>query len=487
MKWDPGLRRGDDFTRRGDVFTELVLLSFISGFWIIPGMQVVDVAVIGAGSVGIAVAYYLVRHGGVSRVALVDARDPMSLTSAQSGENYRNWWPHPVMTAFTDHSIALMEELDQASGGRLHMTRGGYALATRREAPEDLIAELDRGYADSPALIRIRQSPSDYQPPRRAPWQEAPAGVDVLLDRSLIRTTFPAFAHDIATVIHIRRAGSIDAQQMGQVMLESIREAGGRLVRGEVKSISRDSAFTLEIMAPDGVQSLRADRVVNAAGPFVRDVAAMLGEDLPVKCVFQQKIAFPDTEGAVPRVMPFSIDLDGQELAWSGEDRAVLADDEATRHLVEPMKGAIHCRPDGPVDGNWVKLGWAYNERASDPHGPEPIDPHFPDIVVRGASRLNPKLAAYIGRLPRGVRHYGGYYTMTDENWPLIGPMATPGAFVAGALSGYGSMAACATGAICAAWVTGAAIPAYARSFTLDRRSNAALMAELAALGKGTL
>ena len=48
---------------------------------------------------------------------------------------------------------------------------------------------------------------------------------------------------------------------------------------------------------------------------------------------------------------------------------------------------------------------------------------------------------------------------MTKENWPLIGPMRTKGAFVAGALSGFGTMAACATGALCAAWVQGAELP----------------------------
>ena len=446
-------------------------------------MERADVAVIGAGSVGIAVAYYLVRDQGVRSVALVDPRDPMSLTSAQSGENYRNWWPHPVMTAFTDHSITLMEQLDTASGGRLHMTRGGYALMTRRAAPDDLLGDLHRGYGSGPGKIRIRNTAGDYRPPRRTPWQEAPDGVDVLLDRDLIRGTFPACAPDIATVIHVRRAGSVDTQQMGQYMLEGIRAAGGRLVRAEVMAIAPGPPFVLDL----ATGPLAADRVVNAAGPYLRDVAAMLGEDLPVKCVYQQKIAFPDVEGAVPRDMPFTIDLDGQVLAWSDEDRAILAADDATRHLTEPMKGGIHCRPDGPVDGDWIKLGWAYNETASDPHGAEPIDPQFPDTVIRAASRLNPRLGAYIGRLPRGARHYGGYYTATEENWPLIGPMATPGAYVAGALSGYGSMAACAAGAICAAWIAGRPIHDYARSFGLDRHADAALMNELARLGKGAL
>ena len=41
-------------------------------------MERVEVAVIGAGSVGIAVAYYLVRDHCVRNVALLDGRDPMA-------------------------------------------------------------------------------------------------------------------------------------------------------------------------------------------------------------------------------------------------------------------------------------------------------------------------------------------------------------------------------------------------------------------------
>ncbi len=450
--------------------------------------QPTDIAVIGAGSVGIAVAYYLATEQGFRDLVLLDPLDPMSLTSAQSGENYRNWWPHPMMTAFTDHSISLMEDIDRRSGGRLNMSRGGYALATRRRQPEDLIQDLYRGYSGSGDRIRIRdRAASDYQPPLRAPWDHAPDGVDVLMDPALIREVFPSYASDIATVIHIRRAGSISAQQMGQFMLERIRELGGRLVRGRVVGIARGARYRLELACADGTRSIEAERIVNAAGPYLNDIGAMLGQDLPVRSVYQQKIAFEDRAGAIPRGMPFSIDLDGQVLHWDDEDRALLAQDPATRHLVEPMAGGIHCRPDGAPDGKWIKLGWAYNQAASDPHGEDPIDPQFPDTVLRGASRLNPGLAAYIGRLPRGARHYGGYYTMTEENWPLIGPMGPEGAFVAGALSGFGSMGACAAGALCAQWIAGRDLPDFAVPLSLARREDAALMAELARMGKGSL
>jgi glycine/D-amino acid oxidase-like deaminating enzyme len=392
------------------------------------------------------------------------------------------------MTAFTDHSIRLMEQMDEATGGRLNLTRGGYSLVTRRRRPEDLIEDLYRGYRDTPEKIRIRDVLAlDYQPPLRKPWQSAPDGVDVLLNADLIRKTFPTYAPDVRSVIHIRRAGSISAQQMGQYMLEEIRAAGGRLVRAEVKGIAASRSFLLELSTGAGSRTLRAARLVNAAGPFLRDVGTMLGEQVPVKCIYQQKIAFQDRAGAIPRDMPFTIDLDGQTLIWSDEDRDLLGSDPGARKLVEPMPGGIHCRPDGAVDGTWVKMGWAYNNGASDPHDPEPIDPQFPDSVLRGGSRLHPKLATYIGRLPRGAHHYGGYYTMTAENWPLIGPMRTEGAFMAGALSGFGSMAACGTGSLCASWVAGKPTPEYARMLSAERYGDAQFMAALSKLGTGTL
>ena len=77
---------------------------------------------------------------------------------------------------------------------------------------------------------------------------------------------------------------------------------------------------------------------------------------------------------------------------------------------------------------------------------------------------------------------------MAPENWPLIGAMRTPGAFMAGALSGFGTMAATATGAICAAAVAGAALPPYAAPLGLQRYADPALMTELAnSASKGVL
>jgi glycine/D-amino acid oxidase-like deaminating enzyme len=366
-------------------------------------------AIIGAGIVGIAVAYSLATRHGASGLVLIEAGEPMGLTSAKSGENYRNWWPHPVMTAFTDDSIGLMEAIARDSGNRIRMTRRGYALATRSTRPDGLIAELHAGYgAEAARLIRVHEGGGGgaYQPPEPEGWENAPDGVDVLLDRALIRRSFPSFAPDVAAVLHIRRAGDISGQQLGAFMLERIREAGGRVLRGtRLVAVEGTAPFTLALEDSAGARTtLHAEHVVNAAGPYLPEVAALLRDPLPgVARVLQQKIAFEDREGAIPRDMPFSIDLDSQRIAWSEEERAILAADPATAPLTEPMPGGIHCRPEGGLHGRWIKLGWAYNQTPGTPV-PEPeFLPHFPDIVLRAASRLNPSLLAYIGRLPRGV------------------------------------------------------------------------------------
>jgi len=77
------------------------------------------------------------------------------------------------------------------------------------------------------------------------------------------------------------------------------------------------------------------------------------------------------------------------------------------------------------------------------------------------------------------THHYGGYYTLTRENWPLIGGMEPKGAYVVGALSGFGTMAACAAGELCALAALDKELPPYAQALSPQRYQNADLMLEL--------
>ena len=444
-----------------------------------------EIAVIGTGIIGIATAYYLCKKYHRKSVVLIDSRDPMSYTSAQSGDNYRNWWPSDVMAQFTNQSISLMREIADQSSNVLKMKQSGYVLATRRKDINDLLSALNANYDKSEGLIRVHDGPfgGGYLNPLSQDWASPIKGVDVISNKSLINSTFPKFSSEIENVLHIRRAGDISGQQMGEYMLQQIKPLGCKRLRGHVQSIEKDKTYTLEIKTPDGLISLTAEKIVNAAGPYVTDIANMLDIELPIENVFHQKIAFEDHLSLVPRDQPFSIDIDQTTLSWSDEERDALVEDESLSWLTRPIEGGIHCRPEGA--GKWIKLGWAYNRQTSipdnntqlieDPH----YNPYFPEIVIRGAAKLNPSLEPYIATLPTNRVHYGGYYTMTKENWPLIGPLDQSGAFIAGAMSGFGSMSACAAGSLCADWVCEGELPEYAQALSLARYQDKELLQQL--------
>jgi len=387
----------------------------------------------------------------------------MSYTSAQSGDNYRNWWPHATMTAVANDSIDLLQSLADETNNIPCVTQRGYVLATRSTYIDALRADLLPG-----------------------------VDIDVVSGRSRVHERFPAMSEEITNVLHVRNAGDFSSQQTGQYMLARIRTAGGKRLPGAVTAIKTGAPFLLQVAVGSEARTIRADVIVNAAGPFAKRVAAMVDVDLPVKNVYQQKLAFEDTLGAVPRDMPFSIDLDSKRLPWTDEERTALQADPDYNWLTEQMPSGVHCRPEGGLRGRWVKLGWAFNQRASQPQtdlANEPaIHPQFPEIVMRGAASLIPALASYVDAPPPRYSHYGGYYTMTEENWPLIGPLGPDGSYLIGGLSGFGSMIACAAGRLCAGWVCGAGLPGYASDLSLARYQDAGLLADLqAASSKGLL
>ena len=81
---------------------------------------------------------------------------------------------------------------------------------------------------------------------------------------------------------------------------------------------------------------------------------------------------------------------------------------------------------------------------------------------------MAPGMAPYVAAKSRGVTD-GGYYCKTPENRPLVGPLPIDGAFVTGALSGFGLMSAHGAGELVAAHVVGGALPDYAQWFLPSR------------------
>jgi glycine/D-amino acid oxidase-like deaminating enzyme len=435
-----------------------------------------DVVICGAGIAGIAAAYHLsVRHG-IKNVLIVDERPAFSLTSDKSTECYRNWWPGPgdAMVSLMNRSIDIMEELAQESGNRFNLNRRGYLFVTadpariptfRRVAEEaaKLGAGAVRYHTGQPGELA-------YVPAPARGFEHQPTGSDLITDRGLIRRYFPYLSERTVAAVHPRRCGWFGAQQLGMYMLEQAREQGARLIHGRVEGVqtARCRVEAVRLSKEGGSTKVSTRNFVNAAGPFLPHVANMIGVDLPVFHELHVKVAFHDHLHVVGRDAPLLIWTDPTLLPWSEEERALLAGWEETRYLLDEFPSGVHARPEGGPDSDVVVILWTYDVKPVVPVFPFTFNPHYPEIALRGLSVMIPGLEAYFDQMPRPAVD-GGYYTKTRENRPLIGPLPVEGAYLIGAFSGFGLMAACAAGELLAAHVTHDELPGYAPYFHLKR------------------
>ena len=433
---------------------------------------VAEVVVIGAGIAGISAAFHLAVREGLDGVVLVEAGDPLALTSDKSTECYRNWWPGPgdAMVAFMNRSIDLLERIERESGGRLHLNRRGYLFATAE--PSRIAAFRDLGHeaqSFGAGALRVHDgsgsSPGYLRSPARG-FEEIAAGADLITDPALIRAEFPYLDPEVVAVLHARRCGWLSAQQLGMWMLERARDRGVRLIRGRVTDVETRGGRVraVSVARPGDRVRIETGKLVLSPGPYLAELARGFGVDLPVACERHMKVAFRDTERAVPGDAPLLIWADPVELPWSDEERAVLADDEETRGLVEPFPAGIHGRPEGTPGEHWLMMLWTWDTETVEPVFPVPFDERLPEIALRGWSRMLPSLKRYFARLPR-MTVDGGYYVRTPGNRPLIGPLPVAGAYVNAAYSGFGIMGACAGGELLAAHVCETPLPAYAAAF----------------------
>lgn len=434
--------------------------------------QTADVIICGAGSAGVAAAYYLAAFKGITNVLVVDKHPPLTQTSAKSGENYRNWWPNDTMVSLMNRSIELMTELADISGNIFNMTQNGYVYATAQ--PESALGKTIDHYSQLGAgkcRLHSEGSPHTYIPPTRTDISASRDGADFLFDDDLIQQWFPHFSPQIRSIIHARRAGAVSAQQMGMYLLSEAKKRGVGEIRGEVTAIDQDSQGVkrVHIVTANEEISVATRVFINAAGPFVAHIAAMLGVELPVYSVPQQKIAFRDHLGIVPRSAPFTIFMDPQYLNWSDEEKAILQSEPDDHWLLGQLPGGLHIKPEGGADSTWVKLGWALNKQPETPVWDPEGTVEFPEMVLRGATTLVPGLGQYRNRISKPIMQYAGYYTRTQENLPIIGPMGVNGTYLVGALSGFGTMASCAAGELVADWISGDKLPAYAVPLCLAR------------------
>jgi len=455
------------------------------------------VVVCGAGIAGLATAWHLAVRRGVADVVIVDDQPPLTVTSDKSTECYRNWWPDRPMVELMNRSIELFDELAAASGNAFALNRNGYLFATASRAGA---AALER---EARAIAAGGAGPLRVHPggPGGAPWveprwdrPEATAdGADLFLDAGEIRRRFPVLAADTVAALHTRRCGWLSAQQLGMLLLEQALAAGARRFEGRVVGVELADGAVVAVRVARGagapVERIATPAFADAGGPWAGEVARLAGVELPLLHELHCKVFFDDERRVLPRELPLVCWRDPVTVDWSPEEREGLAEDPATRALLDELPAGVHFRPEGGRESRSAILLWNYHCDPVEARFPISIDPLHFQVVLRGVARAAPAFAVYQagGRVPYVD---GGYYTKTRENRPLIGPLdpeGARGAVVVGALSGFGIMAAPAAGELAAAYLAGDPVPPWAAAFRLERYDDPAYRAALLASASGQL
>lgn len=427
-----------------------------------------NVIVIGAGFGGVSAAYYLATQHGVRGVTLIDARDPLTLTSDKGTQGYRNWWPGPdsTMLRFVSRSISLMDAAADATNNLFRLNRRGYLFATARESGVDAMREsAARVSSFGMGAVREHTSRSTYAAAPAEGYRDQPDGADLLLGDS-VHDAFPFLAAETRAALHVRRAGWMNAPAMGTWMFRQAVGAGVEFVRDRVTAIDTSGGRVRGVTLASG-KRIEADRVVLAAGPMLHDAARMLGLELPLAHELHAKVTFADVERVIPRSAPFTIwndpvELDGRQ-----------------------FPAGIHVRPvDGPR-GNEIFAIWTYHTEQCAPVWPPTFEAAYAANCIRGLAAMAPGMRVYASAGNYGITD-GGYYCKAPDNRPLIGPLPVDGAFVIGALSGVGIMSAHAAGELLALHLTGQALPDYASAFLPSRFDDPAYAAIVEGWGRLT-
>jgi len=364
-----------------------------------------DVMVIGGGIIGLSTAYYLARHGQSVIVFEKDYIGAGSTGRCISGIRAQFSTETSIKLAMS--SVALFQQMEQEFGFSVEWAPTGYLFLAHDEARKNAFL----------SVIDLQQR----------------LGLDVrFLEKNEIAKQFPYLNTDqLLAGTFCPTDGQADPFKVLKGYFLGIKKYGG-IIR------TRTEIETTEIRG-NGKKILRtttgeefvAEKVLNAAGPFAKEVGQMVGLSLPV-----------DPE----------------------RHEALIT--EPVTFIGVPM--LVDYRPDGGyfvqrLTGQFVGC-----------YTPQPVVPghdlsstfEFLTEMPRRMMRLVPALEHIAV-----VRQWSGSYSMTPDGNPIVDEADIPGYFVSVGMCGHGFMLGPALGKNLAhymihqKWLTDMSEFAYSRDF----------------------
>ena len=332
--------------------------------------------IIGGGVMGVSTAYHLAARGCQDVVLLEKAAFLGSEATGKCAGGIRSQFSTEINVRLSLLSLPMLVNFEEELGQQIDLRWTGYLFLLDNDA--DVCA-----YQAQVSMQNRLGVPS-----RMLSHDEAAQMVPLLNTADIMGGAYHA------------RDGLADPSGVVQGYAAGARRQGVQLLTGvEVTGIRVQAGKVTGVQTAQG--AIDAPVVVNAAGPWAGQVAAMAGVQLPISPVRRQ-IAVTTPLPDVPADFPFVIDF-SRNLYFHREGRGVLT---GQSNVNEPPGF------NQSVDHNWTEQ-------------------HLDNAIFRFP------LLAKAGLL----REWAGLYEVTPDAHPVIDRLADPlGFYVVAGFSGHGFM-----------------------------------------------
>ncbi len=370
-----------------------------------------EVVIIGGGCMGASTAYHLTRNG-VRDVVLVE-REPM-LGMGSTGRNaggVRHQFSNEANVKLSIESIRMLEHFEAEVGYEIDFHQDGYLF-----------------------LLSTEKDLSDF---RRNIEMQRRLGVEVeLLTPNEAERMVPGLEGEgVIGATFCSRDGIADPNGVTMGFAKAAQSGGAEICRAtEVTGIRTKGGRAIEVQTTQG--AISASTVVNAAGPYAREIGKMAGLDVPI-LPYRRHIFITEPIASKSRV-PAS--------------RIMVIDFETTFYFHREGAGILFGMSDPNEPSSYSStVSW-----------------EFLETVTRTAVKRLPALG------DAGIAHsWAGLYEMTPDAMPIIGPATEiANLFIIAGFSGHGFQHSPAAGRVLAEMiVTGKARDFNTTPFSLDRFS----------------
>jgi len=371
--------------------------------------ETADVVIIGSGIVGSSVAYHLAQAGCTNVLVLEREAHQGKGSTGKSMGGVRAQFSTPVNIQMSRYSIDFFSKFDEVVGHPADYRAHGYLFcATNEKHLAYLKANQER--QNSLGVTNV-----EWVSPEEIVEMVPQLRMDDILGGTFCSTDGFVDPHSVMMGF------MLNARERGARLWLDTQVTGIDLECGDLSPLSK--ALTSQrtpkevarriagVMTSRGFISTRV--VVNAAGPWAAQVAAMAGAELPVEPLRRQLVPTEPFD-QLPKRFPMVIDL----------------------------STGFHFRR----EGKGILLAW--NDPEETPGFKTDFDSSFVEkILTHAASRVPVLAEAEVN--PR--RAWAGLYEMTPDHHAIIGPSPNvEGLYFVNGFSGHGVMHSPASGRITA-------------------------------------